>query len=371
MSIGKEIFEIRRLLAAIVRHNHDRAIGNFFRDTLQQRQVHAAGPVQIFENEQRWPLIPHQEGHDETPQAFFRGLGLQFWSIRNRMVDERGDVWNDGLQNRFLERREIAAQGEIPRDVPPQLVRHGASIDRLSAHHERSADQRVNAELVGQSRLANAAFAAEQQKPRLPVTARVTPRIEELTQLRLAADKSCRLQQAFARLDRLRNIGSPDDVSKGSQRVGGSKTMVGRLRHQALHDRDQPGIDACGADRVEVGGIGQHLSDQSVAIGVSERMSAGKHLVHHRAEAVQVRRFVRSAAVEHLRRHVRDAAVDQTGVVEAATVFRNPEVQHFNGAVLRDEDISRLQIAVKDPLPVQIHQCVKHRHDQVDAGRRG
>jgi hypothetical protein len=48
-----------------------------------------------------------------------RALGLQFAGIRDRMVDQGRDVWNDRFQNRFIEWCQIAAEGEITRNVSP------------------------------------------------------------------------------------------------------------------------------------------------------------------------------------------------------------------------------------------------------------
>ena len=81
--------------------------------------------------------------------------------------------------------------------------------------------------------------------------------------------------------------------------------------------------------------------------------------------------LVRTASLEDFGRHVRHGSDNHARVIEAAAaVLRDPEVQHFDGPLVGDEDVAGFQIAVKDPLPVQIHERVKHLHDQLDSARK-
>ena len=48
----------------------------------------AACPLQVFEKQQHRPVIALQHGDDETLQAFFKSLRVQFWGVRHWVIHE-------------------------------------------------------------------------------------------------------------------------------------------------------------------------------------------------------------------------------------------------------------------------------------------
>ena len=98
------------------------------------------------------------------------------------------------------------------------------------------------------------------------------------------------------------------------------------------------------------------LRDHRDDVVAHERRPAGDHLVQHGTERVEVGHGVRVLAERLLRRHVRRGADDQPRLRDAAPVHAEgeAEVAELRHAVLGEEDVGGLQVAVHDAARVRV-----------------
>ena len=164
----------------------------------------------------------------------------------------------------------------------------------------------------------------------------------------------------------------PPQLADELLRVGGA--AIGRLGEQARHDlarRDrQVGLQL---ERIARLGV-EDLVDERGDRVARKRARARQQLVEHDAEREEVRAPVELLALDLLGRHVRRAAdhvararqLGGRGLGELA----DPEVGDLDPAVLRHEDVGRLDVAVQHAALVRVPERFGDLADDPDARRQ-
>ena len=99
-----------------------------------------------------------------------------------------------------------------------------------------------------------------------------------------------------------------------------------------------------------------------------ERLAAGEQLEQHDAGGVHVAAGVRDAALDLLGGEVGDGAEQQPGLAVRRAGVDGPgqaEVGHLDPAVVGDQHVLRLDVAVHDAGPVRGREGLEHRLQQV------
>ena len=142
---------------------------------------------------------------------------------------------------------------------------------------------------------------------------------------------------------------------------GGREPIRRRAGQCSRHDAVDAGGQPLANARQCAWGLGQPARDDRLDGRPGERRLAGDHLVEHAAQAVDVGSGVEvSLAGALLRAHVRRRAHDDAGagetVVTAGRADRaaDAEVGDQRVAVLAEQDVLRLDVAVKDTMAVGV-----------------
>ena len=157
--------------------------------------------------------------------------------------------------------------------------------------------------------------------------------------------------------------------------VGGLEA-VRRIFLQCLHHRrDHVGGKGrrCRINRVWI--VLQDLDDHRSRRVAFKRFFSRQHLVQHDASRENIRPAVDRFAAAHLfRRHVRRAAQDVALACERRRLeLRDAEVEQLDLAILEDEHVVRLDVAMDDSLFVRVTQTVaelRHHIELVVDGQR-
>src|SRR5258708_1842503 len=104
----------------------------------------------------------------------------------------------------------------------------------------------------------------------------------------------------------------------------------------------------------------QYVVQKCIKTGMLERVMSGDHLECEHAHRVKIRGCSGWFAVEQFRR---DVIQRSGGFVCLPGDGSQAEIQHLELVIL-DQDITRLQIAVDDVVPVQVGQGLKQLYQK-------
>ena len=149
--------------------------------------------------------------------------------------------------------------------------------------------------------------------------------------------------------------------------VGGGIAVGDVLGQRLLQDRQQRVVLGAFRDRVVVGVlVGDLVEDRHQVLG-AERAPARQELVEHAADAEQVGAAVDLGAFHLLGRHVVGGADDRAGPGHRrGGEPRHAEVHDLHRAVVVQEDVGGLDVAVHDAGLVSVCQPRQHLHQDVD-----
>jgi hypothetical protein len=123
--------------------------------------------MQVLEHDQR--RRPYLEQLlDDRQQPFLPRVGAHGRRVRHRTIEQHLDVGHNGLDDTGLEVGGLAEDDQLPERPLPQLIGGSAFAHGLPLGHVDAAHERRRAQLVEQARLANAAFAADEQHAAVP-----------------------------------------------------------------------------------------------------------------------------------------------------------------------------------------------------------
>ncbi len=160
----------------------------------------------------------------------------------------------------------------------------------------------------------------------------------------------------------------PEPLLQRHREVVGRLEAVGQVLGQRLpEDRQERVVLRPSGNQVEVRLlVGDLVEDRHEVVGV-ERPAARRQLVEHAADAEHVAPPVDLGALDLLRRHVVGGAHDVAGAGHGGGgEARHPEVHDLHLAVLLDEDVGGLDVAVDDARLVGMGETLQHLHDDRD-----
>ena len=165
-------------------------------------------------------------------------------------------------------------------------------------------------------------------------------------------------------------VGGDGGVLEGAQHLRCVLRPLGRRLCQELHNETPEGRwDIRPQDLNGFGRLGQMRRRQLSYASAGERRRAGKHLVRHQAECVEIRAVIRLGIAERLfRRHVRRCADHQTdraerfvrvplvGIHSRSQCLCHTEVGHQRIAIAVEQDVLGLDVPMNDAVSVGMGQ---------------
>ena len=258
-----------------------------------------------------------------------------------------------GLAHAPLEQR---ADAQPPRDL--------AAVDRRAAEAERGAArgdaQPGDAPERGDDLLGHAV--AE-----VLLVARLAEVLERQHGERRAARRGRRRPGAAQAVERVAQL------HRGGEAA--ARVLVEAARDDGVELRRQRRAQRRGG----LGVVAQDGGDDLRRGAAAERPLAGGHLVEHHAEREDVGAHVGRLPLDLLRRHVGDRAEQRPGADDRQRLRRalvdrrlrrahggDAEVDHLRPAVVGDDDVARLEVAVDDAVGVGRAERVGERHGEVE-----
>ena len=243
------------------------------------------------------------------------------------------------------------------------MVRPAGLAAALPAQDRHALDERLRPDLIEQPRLSHAALAADEPRAPLPL-GRVAHNRGEPSQLLAAAHERRCPQEALSRGDGLARDLLAERGRQGREHVGGAAVALARQLRQEARQRGSQALVQL------VGGAGQRrvqdVPIQGDRVLLGKRVGAHEQLVRDQPEGIEVSAVRDGLTAQHLRGHVgHRAGALAVACLDRVAIDRQAKVQDLH-LIGDHDDVLRLEVAMDDPVAVQVGERPERLHEQID-----